>query len=338
MVRICMVLAILWVGAAWPALAQEQRVLLLESMDVPAVRAHGQWFGKSLQALAAADGLPCHLETLQAQGDWARAEELLQGALAAGRPAVVVANATLAAKTADRLLKGTGIPLVFMTVSDPVGAGLIDALGVAGGRNVTGIVHTIHRDTRINLLMRLVGEAVPRRPVRIGFVHSTYPSDVGDLRELRAAAQGREDVVFVPFQVEYRTVSEALPAMLDDVRNGVRQLEAQVDFWWEPSGPLGESNEYTQLLLAHSQHPIAMGLKAKSVAMGALMHLSPNEQSTGHDAAMLALAILKGADAGRIAARPPEKFDLGINLTAALKAGLVVPPDLLALAGANVYR
>jgi putative ABC transport system substrate-binding protein len=319
-------------------MAQAQRVVLLESMDVPAVRAHGRWFGKYMQELAAADRLPCHLETLEAQGDWVRAEQLLQGALDAGRPAVVVANATLAAKVADRLLKGTGIPLVFMTVSDPVGAGLIDAIGVAGGRNVTGIVHTIHRDTRINLLMRLVGEGGAHRPVRLGFVHSNYPSDVGDLRELRAATQGREDIVFIPFQVEYRTVSQAMPAMLDEVRSGVRQLEGQVDYWWEPSGPLGESTEYTRLLLEHSQHPIAMGLKAKSVAMGALMHLSPNEPSTGHDAAMLVMAILKGAVAGQIPARPPEKFDLGINLTAALEAGLVVPPDLLALAGANVYR
>jgi len=336
--RVWLALMMLLFGGAWSALAQEQRVVLLESMDVPAVRAHGRWFEKYLQELAKADHLPCRLETLEARGDWARAEQLLQGALEAGRPAVVVANATLAAKVADRLLKGTGIPLVFMTVSDPVGAGLIDTIGVAGGRNVTGIVHTIHRDTRINLLMRLVGEGVAHRPVRIGFVHSTYPSSVGDLRELRAATQGRQDVVFLPFQVDYRTVSEALPAMLDEVRNGVRQLEGQVDFWWEPSGPLGESTEYTRLLLDHSQHPIAMGLKAKSVAMGALMHLSPNEPSTGHDTAMLAMAILKGADAGRIPAQPTAKFDLGINLTAALEAGLVVPPDLLALAGANVYR
>ncbi|MBI5061950.1 MAG: hypothetical protein HZB87_00320 [Desulfatitalea sp.] len=320
------------------AAAQERRVVVLESMRVPAVLAHSRWFTQYLTRTAAADHLDCPVETLNAQGDWARAEQLLREALASGRPAVVVAGATLAAKTADRLLKDTGVPLVFMAVSDPVGAELIDAIGVAGGRNVTGIVHTIHRDTRINLLMRLVGEAATRRPVRIGFVHSTYPSAVGDLRELRAAAQGREDIVFVPFQVEYRTVSQALPAMLEEVRDGVRQLEAQVDFWWEPSGPLGESTEYTQLLLDHSNHPIAMGLKAKSVAMGALMHLSPNDESTGHDAAMLVHAILKGADPGRIPARPPEKFDLGINLTAVLKAGLVVPPDMLALAGPNVYR
>jgi putative ABC transport system substrate-binding protein len=331
-------LAIFWLAGAGWAMAQERRVVVLESMRVPAVTSHGRWFTHYFSEMAAADHLPCRVETLQAQGDWERAEQLLKRALADGRPAVVVANATLAAKTADRLLKDTGIPLVFMTVSDPVGAGLIDTIGVAGGRNVTGIVHTIHRDTRINLLMRLLGEAVRHRPVRIGFVHSTYPSAVGDLRELRAAAQGRDDIVFVPFQVEYHSVSQALPAMLAEVQEGVQQLEAQVDFWWEPSGPLGESNEYTRLLLDHSRHPIAMGLKAKSVAMGALMHLSPNEESTGHDAAMLVLAILKGADAGKLPAQPPEKFDMGINLTAAMKAGLVVPPDLLTLAGSNVYR
>ncbi len=329
---------LLGICGAIAAAAQERQVVVLESMRVPAVLAHSRWFQKYLGEMAVKERLNYCLETLDAQGDWDRAEQLLQAVLAAGRPAVVVAGATLAAKTADRLLKDTGIPLVFMTVSDPVGAGLIDAIGVAGGRNVTGIVHTIHRDTRIQLLMRLVGEGGRDHPVRIGFVHSTYPSDVGDLRELRTATRGRNDIEFVPFQVTYRPVASGLPFMLAEVRQGVQQLESQVDFWWEPSGPLGESNEYTRLLLDQSRHPIAMGLKAQSVAMGALMHLSPNDESTGKDAAMLVLAILKGADPGQIPANPPEKFDLGINLAAALKAGVVVPPDLLTLAGANVYR
>lgn len=313
-------------------------MVLLESMRVPVVLSHSQWFQTYLGEMAAKQRLNYRLETLNAQGDWDRAEQLLQAVLAAGRPAVVVASATLAAKTADRLLKDSGIPLVFMTVSDPVGAGLIDVIGLAGGRNVTGVVHTIHRDTRIQLLMRLVGEGVSHRPVRIGFVHSSYPSDVGDLRELRAATRDRNDIEFVPFQVMYRPGASAQPFMLAEARQGILQLEGQVDFWWEPSGPLGESHEYTRLLLDQSRHPIAMGLKAQSVAMGALMHLSPNDEATGRDAAMLVLAILKGADPGQIPANPPEKFDLGINLTATFKAGLVVPPDLLALAGANVYR
>ncbi len=320
------------------AAAEIKRIVLLESMSVPAVQSHSRWFAKSMQKIAADEGWSLELEEYNAEGDWGRAEDLLRKALADGRPDVVVSNATLASKTADRVLAGLGIPLVFMTVSDPVGAGLIEQIGHPGGRYITGKVHAINRETRIGIMMQLIGDAIAHRPVRIGFIHSTYPSAMGDIRELKAAVQGRDDVNIIPRQVPYGHMSEGVGAMLEMVRDGIVELEAKVDFWWEPSGPLGESNEYTRLLLDRSARPIIMGLKSASVRLGAIMHLSPNEQATGEDVALLVRAVMDGADPGSLPATPPDRFDLGINLTAALAAGFVVPPDLLELAGRNVYR
>jgi len=81
-----------------------------------------------------------------------------------------------------------------------------------------------------------------------------------------------------------------------------------------------------------------MGQKMESVKLGALLHITPDLEAGGREAAKMVDAILKGADPGKIPVKPPAKFQLGINLTTALKLNIVVPPDILGLAGNHVYR
>ncbi len=314
------------------------RILLLETMPVPVVLEHSRWFITGLEDLGYHRGRNLDLVVMEANGDRQAAEQLLREAIAEKRPDLVVTNATLASQAVLRVLEGSGTPMLFMTVSDPVGAGLIQQIGVPTGSYVAGRVHTIKRETRINMVMRLIGRSPFRKPIRIGFIHSSYPSAVGDLRELKAAGQSRDDIVFVPFQVAYRKVPEGLPGMLKEVAAGIDHLEDQVDFWWEPSGPLGELTEYTRLLLEKSDRRIAMGTKIKAVELGALLHLTPSVEGSGREVAGLAHAILKGADPGKIPPTPPSDFEMGINLKTALDLELVIPPDILRLAGDNVFR
>jgi putative ABC transport system substrate-binding protein len=101
---------------------------------------------------------------------------------------------------------------------------------------------------------------------------------------------------------------------------------------------LGETIEYTRTLLADSEHPIAFGTKLSSVKMGALLHVTPDWEASGRETAAIAHAILKGADPGTIPVTPPETFLLGLNLATALELDLIVPPDLMQLAGPHIYR
>ncbi len=317
---------------------ERKRILLLETMPVPVVKAHSRWFVEELKLLGYRNEATLELKILEANGDRGLAETLLNSAVQKKRPDLVVTNATLASQTALKLLKGTKIPILFMTVSDPVGAGLICKIGEPTGTNITGRIHMINRQTRINMVMRLLKSKIKQKPVRIGFIYSTYPSAVGDLEKLQIAAGERSDIVFVPYPVEYRKVPEGTAGMLKDVRKGIKSLEEKVDYWWEPSGPLGELPDYSKLLLSSSLKPVVMGTKLKSVEMGALLLLTPSIEGSGREVARLADAILKGREPGKIPAVPPASFDLGLNLGTALKYGIVIPPDLLKLAGEHVYK
>ncbi len=145
------------------------------------------------------------------------------------------------------------------------GAGLIKETDAPTGTNITGKVYTVSGKAKIEMVLRLVGRPSSHKPVRFGYIHSTYPSSLGDLRELMKIAGTNDDITFVPYEIPHRTVPKGLPTMIEEVRKAIEQLKGEVDYWIEPTGPLGETMEYTKTLLEHSGAPIAIGQKISSV-------------------------------------------------------------------------
>jgi putative tryptophan/tyrosine transport system substrate-binding protein len=316
-----------------------KRVVVIVTMPVPACEAHLKWFVTQLNDLGYEDGKNINLTVIRANGDRQFAEDELRRVVKTGEPDVVATIATLASQAALNVLKGTKVPIFFFQVSDPVGAGLIKKIGEPTGTNVSGRIFTVPREIRIGLVMRLIGQTVPKnRAIRFGYIHSTYLSAIGGLQELKTIENIRNDIRFESSPVMYKKVPEGVPTMLTAAKSGIHAISDKVDFWWEPQGPLGELHEYTQLLLDNSTIPIAMGQTLESVKMGALLHITPDLEASGREAAKFVNALLKGTDPGEIPVVPPTKFQFGINLTTALKLNIVVPPDILDLAGDHVYR
>lgn len=327
---------ICWASISWAD--DFKRIILMETMPVPAVLEHSKWFQLQMEDMGYIPGMNLELVILRAKGDRELAERLLSAELSKGNPDLVVTIATLASQAAAKLLKGKDVPILFFQVSDPIGAGLIKKINAPSGTNITGKVFTVSRNAKIEMLLRLVGQTSVAKPIRFGLIHSTYPSALGDIRELKKIEKKRADLVFVPYKIPYRKVSDGLPAMIEATRKAVSLMADRVDFWIEPLGPLGETREYTHALLQNSNIPIAFGTKLYSMKNGALMHITPHLETSARETALVADKILKGKNPGDIPVTPPSKFDLGFNLTTALKLGIVIPPDMLRLAGENAYR
>ncbi len=189
--------------------------------------------------------------------------------------------------------------------------------------------HRLHRDFRITTHCALVARALGASAMIIA--GDRDDDIIKGIQRVNRAWGG-------DFQIEYRKVPSGLPAMLEDTVAGIRALSGQVDFWWESAGPLGEVSEYTKALLDHSSIPIVVGHKMDSVKMGALACINASFEANGRETAMLVDAILKGTDPGDIPAIPPTSFNLGINITTALKIDVVVPPDIMELAGKHIYK
>lgn len=325
-----------------PAICQgaepRHQVVVIETMPVPVVLEQSAAFRHALGASRTSDGRGVDIRRLEANGNRAKAAALLRQELKSGRPDLVVTFATLATQAAAEILKGTDIPLLFATVADPVGAGVIAEIGKVNGSNITGRVQTIDRRAKIDTLMRLLQANKPNGPIRLGILHSSYQSSLGDVRELQTLATGRTDLQFVTREISYRAMPEGLSAMLSDATRMIRELDPEIDYWWQPTGPMAETEDYTRLLLEQSKKPVIYGNTLASVKMGALMSITPDSEKTGRELAQLAEALLAGTKAGSIPVVPPAGYSLGLNLTTALRLGVIVPADLLELAGPHIYR
>ena len=254
-------IAAFWVQPGSFALANSSdtaRIIVLETMDVPVVVDHSRAFEQTMRDLGYSD-----IEILKGEGKREIAIRRLKNAIAIRKSDIVISIATLASQAAAEVLAGTDIPLVFAVVSDPVGAGLISRIGEPTGTKITGRIHSLLRDVKIDLAVRLVGQLIKVRPIRFGFVHSDYPSSIGDFTALRNLADKNERVEFIAHQLSYRKMPEGLEAMLGDVAIGVEALESQIDFWWQPVGPLAEVSDYTALLEARSNKTVAVNAGVK---------------------------------------------------------------------------
>jgi len=317
----------------------KKNIVVIVTMPVPVCESNLKWFLAELDHLGYKDGETMNLTVIRANGDRTFAENELGKIIKIRKPDAVATIATLASQAAMNVLKDTGIPIFFSSVSDPVGAGLIKKVGEPTGTNISGRVFTVPKAVRLDLARRLARQTVPEdRPIRLGYIFSSYSSSVGEYRRLQTIARENTDIQLESYRLEYKKVPEGIASMLADVKSGIQEISGKVDFWWEPQGPLGELPEYTKLLLEDSKIPILVGQKFESVKMGALLHISPDAREGGREMAKFVDAILKGADPGQIPVTPSSVFQVGINLTTALKLGVVVPSDIIELAGEHIYK
>src|SRR6187455_1116657 len=150
-------------AAAWPLGARAQQSERVRHIGVlmymPADDAEGQArlaaFTQALQQLGWSDGGNLRIDTR-----WATADDIHRHAaeLAALAPDVLLAGTGTA--TVSALLQATRtVPIVFVTVIDPVGAGFVASLAQPGG-NATGF--TVYEYSMSGKWLELLKEIAPR--------------------------------------------------------------------------------------------------------------------------------------------------------------------------------
>src|SRR5215467_5649976 len=131
-------------AAAWPLAARAQQpermrrigVLMPLAEDDPEGQSRLRAFVQGLQELGWTDGRNLRINIRWSAGDAERVRRYA-AELAALAPDVILAGGT--ASLAALLQATRMVPIVFVNVADPVGAGFVDSLGRPGG-NVTGFM------------------------------------------------------------------------------------------------------------------------------------------------------------------------------------------------------
>jgi putative ABC transport system substrate-binding protein len=141
-------------------------------------------FSQRLQELGYSAGRNMMLEYRSAEGRPERLAELAAELMQANPDVLVAGFGTLAAKAAAAATKA--VPIVFTTVGDPIGAGLVASLGKPGA-NVTGLTDQANDIAAKRL--QILEDLVPGKQTIAVLLNPDTPFSALALREVRSAAE-----------------------------------------------------------------------------------------------------------------------------------------------------
>jgi ABC-type uncharacterized transport system substrate-binding protein len=274
-------------------------------------------FRQGLRALGYIEGKNILIEYRNAGGKSERYPSLVTELLQLKVDAILVSalSAIRAAKQATKT-----IPIVMITTTDPVAAGLIESLARPGG-NITGL--TLLARELSGKRMELLKEVIPTVS-RVGFLSRADSPAMGiRFKEYETAARA------LKIQLQYLEVQSQNPNFEAAFRDAVRgQVSA---FITVRSGLFNDYRKEIADLAIKNRLASACELSSY-VEAGGLMSYAPDTNAMYQRAAVYMDKILKGANPGELPVEQPRKFELVFNLRTAKEIGLTIPPNVLARA------
>jgi putative tryptophan/tyrosine transport system substrate-binding protein len=308
-------------AAAWPLAARAQ-----QARTRPIVGFLGQSsplgegeraaaFAQRLRDLGWIEGRTIVIEYRWADG---RSERLAEIAVEFARLNVdiIVTGGTPAVMAAKQAMPV--VPLVFATVGDPVGMGLVTSLARPGG-NVTGfsVLSIDLAAKRLDLLREAISSL--GRLAIMGNVGN--PIILLELGELQAAAR--------TFGLQVDTLEIRRP---QDIAPALEAVKGRADALYVCQDLLTQANRLRINTLALGARLPVMHPSRELIEAAGLISYGPNFVDLYRRAADYVDKILHGAKPGDLPVEQPTKFHLVVNLITAQALGLSVPPSLLARA------
>jgi putative ABC transport system substrate-binding protein len=222
---------------------------------------------------------------------------------------LMLSVSTPATQAAQRATVGSRIAVVFVPLTDPVGAGIVDSLREPGG-NITGITFGAQEARRLAWLLQIVPTIkeiyVPYNP--------EDRSAVLSLETVREAATTL-GVALIPRKIHD----------LEEITAAIENAPEEADAVFFPPDSLVGSHAPEFLTL---QLPTSLADPTNMAAFGMLSSFGIEFTAAGRQAARLADQIFQGVKPSDLPVETAE-FYLAINLRAAEALGLDISDEVL---------
>jgi putative ABC transport system substrate-binding protein len=291
-------------------------VLMNLAANDPEAQRRSAAFTQALRQLDWFDGQNVQVEYRWGAGDVALFRKYA-AELVAAAPDVILATGTPVMDALQQVTRT--VPIVFVTVIDPVGAGFVDNLARPGG-NSTGF--TLFEFGMSGKWLELLKEVVPGLRRVAVLRDAAIGSGTGQLAAIQAVAPS--------FGIELSPVG---------VRDAGEIEGAVTRFSSTPGGGLIVTA--STLALVHRDLIIALAERHRLpaiygdrvlVAAGGLISYGPDRVDPFRRAADYVSRILRGEKPADMPVQAPTRYELVINLKTAKALGMTMPPELLARA------
>jgi putative tryptophan/tyrosine transport system substrate-binding protein len=311
-------------AVAWPLAARAQQpqrvrrigVLMNLAADDPQSTARVTALAQGLQELGWTVG-----RNLQIDTRWAAADADLfrryANELVAAAPDVVLASTSLAVAPFQQVSRT--VPIVFVSVIDPVGGGYVASLARPGG-NATGFL--LYEYSISGKWLELLKQIAPRMTRAAVLRDPATTAGIGQFAAIQTVAS-LFGVELSP--VDVRDVAE--------IERGVVAIARESNGGLIVTGSPAQGVHRKLILTLAARHQLPAVYPWRYMAAdGGLISYGPDITDQYRRAASYIDRILKGEKPADLPVQAPTKYELVINLKTAKALGLEVPPTLLARA------
>jgi putative ABC transport system substrate-binding protein len=312
-------------AAAWPLAAHAQQserirrigVLVSPSEDESDIQARLAGFRQGIERLGWVEGRNVRID-IRFAGGRVDQFQILAKELVDLQPDVILAHSPPIVAALHR--ESREIPIVFVSVSDPIGSGFVASLARPGG-NLTGLLQ--YEAGITGKWLAMLKEIAPRI-ARAALVVNPKTSTANDyfLRAAEAAAASLA-IELVPKPIETEAdIERALESIAQTPNSGLLL---------PPDTTTVLHRDLIIALAARHRLPAVYALRV-FVAAGGLMSYGTDQAEIFRQAALYVDRILRGAHPADLPVQAPTKFETTLNLRTAKALGLSVPPGLLVAA------
>jgi putative ABC transport system substrate-binding protein len=305
---------------AIPANAQELRVrtvgVLMGLANDAEAKARVKAFEQGLEREGWSVGQNLRIEYRYAEGDSAGIQALAEE-LVELKPDCILGHST---PVVTALMKTTRtIPIVFVSVADPVGSGFVASMARPAG-NMTGF--TIFPATITSKYLSMLKEMVPQL-VRVAILYNPDTAPATGTFFLTPFINAAKE-----FKVQPSTAQVRNPA---EIESAIAKLGSEPN-----SGLIVMPDNFTAvhrkliISLAAQFHIPAIYPYRYFAEEGGLLSEGANTSDLFSRVAKYVSRVLRGAKPADLPVQAPTKFELVINLKTAKALGIVIPKMLLA--------
>jgi putative tryptophan/tyrosine transport system substrate-binding protein len=315
-------IALLGGTAAWPLSARAQRpdqirrvgVLMGLAEDDPDSKPRLGAFRQGLEKLGWSEGRNIHLDVRFALRANEQQVQMLAKELLALSPDVIVSQST--ALTAAFRRETRTVPIVFIAVGDPVGAGFIANLARPGS-NLTGL--TLYDGSVAGKWLAMLKEIDPR-VTRAAFIINPKTSSFPLLaRETETMAQS------LAIELTLITIENA-----GDIGRVIESFASLPNggLVFPPNATTTANRDLIVALAARYRLPAVYAWR-EFVTAGGLLSYGTNFVELFRQAASYVDRILRGSLPAELPVQAPTRYEMVLNLKTAKALDLTVPASLL---------
>jgi putative ABC transport system substrate-binding protein len=273
-------------------------------------------FQQTLQQLGWTEGRNIRIDIRWGENDVER-DRKYAAELVALTPEVILAAGTLSVAALQRVSRT--LPIVFVEVSDPVGAGLVERLDRPGGSTTGFMIFEYSLSAKWIELLKQVTPSVRRAAV---IRDAANPAGIAQFGAIRTTASS------LGIDVSPIDIRDA-----GDIERSLADLARSPNAGLVVTPSAASSAHIAQIVTLAARYKLPAVYSDRFVAAsGGLISYGPERIDQFRHAADYVDRILKGEKPADLPVQAPTKFELVINLKTAKALGLNVPASVLASA------